>query len=231
MTSIDDSRIMALNNQGAASIAVGDTDAAVESLSLALQLSKSNLHGQSNLNAGPLEPPPSTFDELGRMMEASLLAMQCYDTGKSASSGSSSNDFVYRTPISFPSTGPLEYAMVSSIVIFNMALAHHLMALDEAGDIRVLPLRKAQRLYELAICLVSPTESGGDGGMLFILSCVNNLGNVHQLLGDTPTSEKYFQELLSILMFVTSNGIRTSQFVSLFYGSVFRGQQDVAPAA
>merc|ERR1711937_706956 len=123
-------------------------------------------------------------------------------------------------------------------------------------------LKKAAKLYGLAIQLQEGqmvSEGPHSYSKLFFLSCINNLGNTHRLLGDTTSSEKIYQQLLAMLMYlnyseqqhgyelstaasITNNSssstdrISTSTFpAARTYGSFFRNifQREVkaAPAA
>ena len=148
----------------------------------------------------------------------------------SASSSNSDNfvsgDFIYRKPIHIPESYAHHVGLqrseviLPSIVIFNLALAHHLWAMkkDNSPEQQVaatnlghgqhsssLLLKKSAKLYGLAIQLQEgQMVSGGPRSYskLFFLSCINNLGNTHRLLGDISSSEKIYQQLLTMLMYL-----------------------------
>lgn len=150
-------------------------------------------------------------------------------------------DFIYNRPIHVPESfahhAGLQKSEVilPSIVIFNLALAHHLWAMKKEKENKILGLselqsqsqkpeavntdairpqaqhspslllKKAAKLYGLAIQLQEGqmvSEGPQSYSKLFFLSCINNLGNSHRLLGDTASSEKIFQQLLTMLMYL-----------------------------
>ena len=136
---------------------------------------------------------------------------------------SNSSGVIYRKPIHIPSyhaydAGFRHYeVLLSSVVIFNLALAHHKCAMMQqeqqtedsvASRRRLSILKKAAKLYQLAIQL-QEEHAAMDGpewySKLFFLSCINNLGNTLRLLGDIAASEKTYQHLLTMLMYLNYN--------------------------
>eukprot|EP00533_Pseudo-nitzschia_delicatissima_P013391 CAMPEP_0197282746 /NCGR_PEP_ID=MMETSP1432-20130617/24578_1 /TAXON_ID=44447 /ORGANISM="Pseudo-nitzschia delicatissima, Strain UNC1205" /LENGTH=365 /DNA_ID=CAMNT_0042749723 /DNA_START=93 /DNA_END=1190 /DNA_ORIENTATION=- len=134
-------------------------------------------------------------------------------------------DFIYRKPIRVPAsyahhtTLQQSEVILPSIIIFNLALAHHLCGAmkkksepqndasnckNQRGLSSVL-LKKSAKLYGLAI-QIQEREVVAQGAKLystlFYLSCINNLGNVHRLLGDISSSERIYQQLLKMLMYL-----------------------------
>merc|ERR1712176_1076626 len=65
-------------------------------------------------------------------------------------------------------------------------------------------LRKATELYRLSLQLQTVGSSTQSGEMLF-LSCLNNLGSAYGLLGDARSEDCAHEQLLSALMYLTSN--------------------------
>ena len=136
---------------------------------------------------------------------------------------SSNSGFIYRKPIHIPSYHAYDAefrhseVLLSSVVIFNLALTHHRCAMMEqqqqtedsvASRRRLSILKKAAKLYQLAIQL-QEEHAAMDGpewySKLFFLSCINNLGNTLRLLGDIAASEKTYQHLLTMLMYLNYN--------------------------
>ncbi len=127
--------------------------------------------------------------------------------------------FIYRKPIRIPPSyahnTSLQNSEVTlpSIVIFNLALAHHLLAMKKKNEpckhlqpnLSSLLLEKSAKLYELAIQL-QERQVAADGTQsfsnLFYLSCVNNLGSSYRLLGDISLSEKTYQQLLTMIVYL-----------------------------
>ena len=150
------------------------------------------------------------------------------DKNEERSSDITNTNFIYRKPIRVPAS----YAhhpgfqrsevILPSIVIFNLALAHHMWAMKMESKLQQdvaaasvsgygqrsssLLLKKSTRLYGLAIQLQEGQmvdEGPQSYSKLFFLSCINNLGNTHRLLGDVASSEKIYQQLLTMLMYLT----------------------------
>ena len=108
------------------------------------------------------------------------------------------------------------YCLASAIVMFNLALAHHLRALQvakeaEAEEAESSPMssfasmegyfRKASHLYEYCynLCEVEGMLDRS-GSIAFTLILVNNMGMVYRSLNDTDKSIHCFQRNLSMTM-------------------------------
>jgi tetratricopeptide (TPR) repeat protein len=113
--------------------------------------------------------------------------------------------FVYRKPIYIPKHAKRSRVMVSLIILYNMALANHLIALEEEDDeedeeeetncCKEQRLSKAFRLYELAYKL--QLAVGDQAGTLFALFLLNNLGQIHKAMGNVNKSRQCFERVLS----------------------------------
>mmetsp|Transcript_101317 Transcript_101317/g.205616 ORF Transcript_101317/g.205616 Transcript_101317/m.205616 type:complete len:367 (+) Transcript_101317:142-1242(+) len=132
----------------------------------------------------------------------------------------SSGDFIYCKPIQVPEFCAHRIALqrseviLPSIAIFNLALAHHLWAKEKlaapeqeaaASSSSSLLLQKAAQLYGLAIQLQEGqmvSKEQNSYSKLFFLSCINNLGNTHRLLGDAASAKKIYEQLLTMLMYL-----------------------------
>jgi hypothetical protein len=150
------------------------------------------------------------------------------DKNEERSSDITNTNFIYRKPIRVPESYAYHAGLqrseviLPSIVIFNLALAHHMWAMKKENELQQdvaaatesghgqrsssLLLKKSTRLYVLAIQLQEGqmVEEGPQSySKLFFLSCINNLGNAHRLLGDVASSEKIYQQLLTMIMFFT----------------------------
>jgi tetratricopeptide (TPR) repeat protein len=192
-----------------------------------------------------------------------------------------SRDFIYRKPIHVPESLAHHVGLqrpdviLPSIVIFNLAVSHHLWALKIEGAALqqmdssarqnqiTLLLKKAANLYGLAIQLQEGqmiSEGSQSYSKLFFLSCINNLGNTHRMLGDISSSEKIYQQLLTMLMYLNyseqqqgyelstraSNGLLSSPSSRIptqtstysagrtygsFFRNIFQTEVNAAPAA
>lgn len=143
------------------------------------------------------------------------------------------DDFVWDRPIFlkdfYARHGGLQRSETAlpSIVIFNLALANHLSAIGtirtvaregdngcEEGTARVVAaddaaarerLRKAAELYQLSLQLQTMGSPSTQFGELLLLSCLNNLGSAHGLLGDDRSEECANGKLLATLMYLTTS--------------------------
>jgi hypothetical protein len=112
---------------------------------------------------------------------------------------------------------------MSCIVIFNLALAHHLRAnrmeqhqkhggcchMDDEAI--YADLQKARQLYEISLKMrrdmqksASPENCSHD--IFFMLAVFNNLGLVHRRLQNQEASNRCFHHVLSTLMCLTDAG-------------------------
>jgi tetratricopeptide (TPR) repeat protein len=119
--------------------------------------------------------------------------------------------FIFRAPIFIPShtadhTSSTYYVKSSFMLVYNIALTHHLTALS--GKDTRKRLRKARKLYELAYT-IQMTENI-QLTVLQTMAIVNNLGQIHAALGDAEKSRQCFQHLLSSIMFMNDCGERES---------------------
>jgi hypothetical protein len=102
--------------------------------------------------------------------------------------------------------------LISVIIIFNLALAHHLLAMNNK-ECRAA-IGKAIQLYEYAFELQRDNQGGSDA--LFTLTVLNNLGLAYESLGDEVIAGRFFDRLLSTAMFLIDCG--EGQVLSQFDG-------------
>lgn len=238
----DNSSIIAMNNRGAREIACDDFHSAIEHLSHAL-------HSSRTCARNPLDNfNQATFD-------ISVLMEEGYNAMKAAMEAEelvpslqriTPSDFIYSSPISVPDSAFLVPGLrtevaISSIVIFNLALSHHLLAIQtkllNPKQHTTALLAKSMKLYELAIQLQQQDAaiSSANCSKLFILSLLNNLGNIYRLLGNEVASQYCFQQLLSLLLYLNYHDgfskISDTSNYSTFFKNVLRQHMDTAPAA
>ena len=135
--------------------------------------------------------------------------------------------FVYSRPLLIPKNCIEECHYVgiglSMILLYNLALAHHLKGI--AMHYQPLPntkdsmqlLKNALQLYELAYQLhldyiqkpttrsatdASENNDGTKGLLRFTMIISNNLGQIHRMVGDTDKHEMCLQHLLSTIMYM-----------------------------
>lgn len=104
---------------------------------------------------------------------------------------------------------------VALIVIFNLAIVHHMSALTSNSKFR---MAKTLRLYQLANdCLntfMNDTEisfrklGAFEIGTLIQMVLINNLGHLHSFMGNHLTSLHCIERLIPILMCVVDDKIR-----------------------
>eukprot|EP00526_Cylindrotheca_closterium_P019679 CAMPEP_0113633262 /NCGR_PEP_ID=MMETSP0017_2-20120614/17310_1 /TAXON_ID=2856 /ORGANISM="Cylindrotheca closterium" /LENGTH=229 /DNA_ID=CAMNT_0000543893 /DNA_START=76 /DNA_END=765 /DNA_ORIENTATION=- /assembly_acc=CAM_ASM_000147 len=92
---------------------------------------------------------------------------------------------------------------VSSIMLFNLALAYHLSALDSMNP--DADLRKALHVYELLYTMQQENEENFLCNLMFVLSILNNIGIIHQWRNEDDIAARCFDKLLSVLMLISSN--------------------------
>lgn len=158
--------------------------------------------------------------------------------------------FIFRSPIVVsvpPQDAPANvcfnyYTQMCYCLLYNLALAHHLSALDiqeqENGNKTSASLKRLQKavaLYELAYT-IQMTE-GIQLSILLTMAIVNNLGQIHTALGSAEKSNQCFQHLLSTIMFVNDTGEhdvvqQMDGFLSNVIPLIFpTNDQRIAPAA
>jgi tetratricopeptide (TPR) repeat protein len=112
--------------------------------------------------------------------------------------------YIYRTPMQVSSTMKVssyeESVIMSVMIMFNLALAHHLSGLDEGCEHSHSQLQKAVKLYEYAYNMQRDEHLVNN--TFFTMATLNNLGQIYQTMKASDIAEKFFQQLLSTLMFV-----------------------------
>ena len=115
-----------------------------------------------------------------------------------------------------------ECVVLSSIAMFNLALAHHLRALTSSERheprSKSLLLEKSSRLYGLAYQILM--NESIDCGILFMMVIVNNLAQIHKALGHQEVANGYFQHLLSSLVYMTEYGFNDLEAIECFLRSI-----------
>jgi hypothetical protein len=107
------------------------------------------------------------------------------------------------------------------IVMFNTALAYHLMTIEEP-NINRKKLQKVLQLYEHAYLLQVVGHDGGEqeqiGCLRFTMILSNNLGQVHRLAKNHKKHVKCLEHLLSTVMFLVEfhQAERLPEFVEGF---------------
>eukprot|EP00980_Cylindrotheca_fusiformis_P001794 scaffold406_cov57-Cylindrotheca_fusiformis.AAC.18 len=115
--------------------------------------------------------------------------------------GDGTSLFLYRHAISIP-PGVDSLLTTTPIVVFNLALAHHLKAKQQKAveESRTELLRKALRLYETAYNLIRTNPHHFEFNSLFAFASINNIALINLDLDDVEQSDKCFDYMLSGLM-------------------------------
>ena len=175
---------------------------AIKGLSGALHNLKSS--GSSSLRT-QLLPCSCSSDSTTTIDDCIRQSPVCCPTERACTN--SGNCFIYKSAIVIPVDMNLQDSQLantaSSIVIFNLALAHHLLAMshdrDEAGAlVRSSLLQKAAALYKMVYDMLA--MSGLVGSLFSSLAIANNLGSVYMELQEDAKAEALFDYLLSGLM-------------------------------
>jgi hypothetical protein len=92
-------------------------------------------------------------------------------------------------------------ATLSLIIIFNLALAHHLSAIQQQMCRR--RLQKALQLYELAYQLqLEEQQEQQVSSLRFTMIIANNLGEIHRAVNNNSKHVMCLQHLLSTMMYL-----------------------------
>jgi hypothetical protein len=202
-----------LNNQGVAHLHRGNFHDAVRSLSEALMRSKQIFAREDSVH------PMSSCQEATEAIKVDIPSFSGATGGvflkkenQSLFMNASTNtqNFIFRKAfiipenVGFGNSSNIRYAI---ICLFNLALSHHLWALEErlsgcpeggAGGPRLLA---SSRLYELAYNLLMLAEEGLEMTPVFALAITNNLWQIHNTSEDHTKAELCLEHLLSSLMF------------------------------
>jgi tetratricopeptide (TPR) repeat protein len=197
-----------LNNRGSILISSGNYEEAIGILARALQATRvimENTPVDQNVH-GCQTPSLDAF-----MSTGALIA-----TEESANSNGECKGYIYGRPIQVHdlslAKGGQSTVLISVIIIFNLALAHHLLAMSN-NESRAA-IAKAIQLYKYAFELQRDNQGGSDA--LFTVTVLNILGLAYELLGDEVTAGIFFDRLLSTAMFLIDCG--EGQVLSQFDG-------------
>jgi tetratricopeptide (TPR) repeat protein len=115
------------------------------------------------------------------------------------------------------------------ILIFNQAIAHHLLGMDCRSKRFI---QKAIKLYECSLCGVARHNRGGTS-TVYVCACLNNMASLYRLLKQPKDSERCLRHLLSTLMLLTNDTHGWPQSLNIFFASAatLMGSRIAAPAA
>ena len=119
---------------------------------------------------------------------------------------------------------------ICAILTYNCALAHHLYGVEAR---RPEYLKQALYLYQTAHGIHLRQERVEESDVSFTLAVLNNVGQLHDLMGNTVASARCFHRMLRILMVLVTRTEECTAETDLFFGncSGFVLQKPAAPAA
>ena len=234
-----------LNNEGVGLIENGLYHEATSTFSQGLTLVKQVLalqgdedqrpdeESESDCMGNPKEPVPQTPScHFHKMQEIEFVGVCVAQEDISCDAPL----FIFKSPIFIPAhatdLASFKYYVKSSfILLYNLALSHHLSALE--GNNSIERLRIALSLYEFAYTLQMAEDI--ELTVLQTMAIVNNLGQIHTALENEAKSRQCFLHLLSTIVLIYDCGERESVeqmdgFVSNVMPSIFKGSAS-APAA
>jgi tetratricopeptide (TPR) repeat protein len=96
----------------------------------------------------------------------------------------------------------LDEHRLTAVVLYNMALCYHLRATQQQGSSNDRFMRKAIRLYNLALELLQGNPASGgvrSCDALVCLAVLNNLGHAYQHFNEVENAQSCFDQLVSVL--------------------------------
>mmetsp|Transcript_32875 Transcript_32875/g.79549 ORF Transcript_32875/g.79549 Transcript_32875/m.79549 type:complete len:240 (-) Transcript_32875:58-777(-) len=186
------------NNKAASCISDGRNEHAIRYLAKAFQLTSHPAVGmgcrQNNFGGHSLQAclrySRSSFSSQDLKRQLSSEKME------------SSEGFIHRVPLRISSHSidvPLG-SLFSFILTYNMALAHHLSAMEEKKENqRRRKLQKALKLYELSYRWHVQEEMNC---LAFSMIIANNLSEIHRVAKNERKRQMCLQNLLSTMMYV-----------------------------
>jgi hypothetical protein len=194
-----------LNEHAAFCIEIGCYDRAISTLVQALQLSEQTNHTRvCQCHSCSLE---SCMAFSQQTPEGICVTPKKNDQKLLLTDHDSSEEgFIHRKPIRVTPKSMQEghrMGLVFPVIVtFNLALAHHLSAVDQRNMIRA-PLQKVLQLYELAYrWQMEEHDSVQLSSLRFTMIIANNLGEIHRAVKNHSKHQKCMQHLLSTMMFV-----------------------------
>jgi len=146
-------------------------------------------------------------EEIG-IQYASFIQISMLPDASSISLRHDKAPFIFKDPIFFNSQpGPMTmppcyklYASLSYIMLYNLALTHHIQAVEAENEVSLTKLRKALWLYEAALSI--QMKENISLTVMQTMAIVNNIGHIHSVRKDTEKARDCFQRLLSAIMIV-----------------------------
>jgi tetratricopeptide (TPR) repeat protein len=196
------------NNSGAHYMERGDYGSALKSLMIAFHTFRRTYNKNRKWIDAQIAPTTLNVDELMRKMPF------C---------SHNEDVVVYNQPFYIPAvlgSTAESCGLYSSIINFNLALAHHLLAMETKNQSM---LNTAARLYQFGISL-ERIRSKYSVSPLFLVATLNNLGQIYRTDEDEQEkSKKCFQQILSMLMHLVQVQAAKPSDLEMFFGNTSFG--------
>lgn len=144
--------------------------------------------------------------------------------------------YLFTRALSIPrkaAQSPESNALLSKIVMFNLALSHQMVAAQRSGVVADNFLRKACRLYQLAYRVQTPTQPQSERQLLPAL--VNNMSVVYSRIHETERATRAFGGLITLVMNANAIGdptYRTNANIECFLSNACNAvHTDCQPAS
>lgn len=178
------------NNRTLAFLKAQDFTSAVESSAFAVKYHKA-LYSSASQNPLCYSSGDDCLDQC--MLLSEMKSSNSYEASTHQTS------FIYDLGIFVPKS-VTDPSIVTSILIFNMALAHHLAA-EATGHCVLQAWQKARLLYKLAY-----DSCETDCNVLFQFVLINNIAMIDRKIGNTKMSSECMEYLLSLWMLLVDHG-------------------------
>lgn len=204
------------NNVAASKIQIGQFSEAIKDLTLAISNIKEGLGNQ--VERAELHSTNSSYT-LELLISQSLQRSRCEQD--------ENIKYIYSESVHIPMESPQfmepPLAVVSTVLIFNLALALHMWGEETtAGTSRKSRLSKALSLYRLV-------SSCDMGNTLLCMIVLNNVGLIHKRCNNRKVEHECFRELLMLWL---SSPVHLKQQLEGMISNVLRcGEGDVLHAA
>jgi hypothetical protein len=220
-----------LNNEGLTHALNGDDDRAIASFSRSLcmfkQLISSDCEGNQQQQQDSQSLPPRTLQ----------LHSSSYPLPQLRNSGF----FLFNRAISLAPTGecrPEDNHIYCSVIILNLAVLHHQIALQSACSARRSDaLRRAERFYDMVTTILANDEFANVSqptGLLARLAALNNLAYIRMEKGEFGASGHCFQMMAWLVNFTQvdqSKLFNEEDLEGMMLNVLMANRQSVAPAA
>jgi hypothetical protein len=223
---------IAQNNIAVPMIESGNYQDAISILSVTLKSLKQTL-----VHHGGFAAPNNVNTSLNDCMTRTSPSALAVDGGIISASMQQVDFFLYDRAIAIPVArmGPSHHdcTLVSCIIIFNLALAHHLRFCKSTNPTRQIDLTKALKLYELTMKVQRGTILIDSD--LLRLAALNNVGVLYRQLHNEEAATECFKFVQGMLIHFVHQNTGLSRMFALdgFIRNVSNqtSQANAAPAA